>query len=108
MFDLPTEYENYFDGVVDKGTLDAMLYSDDKTLPYTILQNVSKVIKPTGVLIQITSDPPELRLDILRDGLDKDWSINYNLIPSKDALDLFDSENMNSINYYLYKAKKPG
>ncbi|KAF3495608.1 hypothetical protein DY000_02056773 [Brassica cretica] len=56
------EYE-YFDTVIDKGTLDSLMCGDDAPLSATrMLGEVSRLIKPGGTCFLITYGDPKVRM----------------------------------------------
>jgi ubiquinone/menaquinone biosynthesis C-methylase UbiE len=58
-----------FDVVVDKGTLDAVICGRDLTISDRMLEEVSRVVKPTGKIIVITHSPPEGRKKVFQKSL---------------------------------------
>lgn len=63
--------DNYFDLVIDKGTLDALVAEDSSPLfpsPQVIesldlaLQNIARIMKPSGRLVSLTLGQPHFRL----------------------------------------------
>ena len=75
--DMPTEWSNRFDGVIEKGALDAIYLSGGDNLRLTV-KELERVLKPGGLLISVSGVvPEELRREVfsewtwLRDGSDE-------------------------------------
>ena len=67
-----------FDIVVDKGTLDALVCADDKSIPIDLMKEMYRVCKPDGCMYLITHCSPELRRDFLSKCYEPDTTeINY-------------------------------
>ena len=63
----PNEWDQSFDMVLDKGTMDAVIFGGlEPTLEYAV--GVERVLKEgtESVLVQLTDDPPEAREELLR------------------------------------------
>lgn len=58
-----------FDVVIDKGTLDALVCADDKTIPANLIKEMFRVVKPNGHVFLITHSSPELRREFLAECL---------------------------------------
>lgn len=57
-----------FGGVVDKGTLDAILCGDESTAnARRLCEHVARVLRPGGVYVVVSYGPPENRLGYLED-----------------------------------------
>lgn len=61
---LPDEWRNRFAIVVDKGTLDALLFAGEGAAQ-RLCEETDRVLRPGGKLLFITDDPPEQRLEVL-------------------------------------------
>eukprot|EP01132_Coremiostelium_polycephalum_P005434 gene5434-6778_t len=95
---------DYFDGIFDKGTLDAVMCTDeDNSNAKQICLEVSRVLKPGSFFVVLTYGSPESRLPILKDkkynwsvttrvvGMNKDVGINhchYLYIMKKNSMEL--------------------
>ena len=67
-------FDNTFDVVFDKGTLDAILCNDDgEEMIKQSLIEVHRVLKPNGKFISITFDSPAKRIKILK-SIKLDWN----------------------------------
>ncbi|KAM7484919.1 hypothetical protein LguiA_000928 [Lonicera macranthoides] len=68
-----------FDAIVDKGTLDSLLCGhNSQQNAAKMLQEVSRVLKNTGVYILITYGAPAYRLQLLRES--SSWTIKLHVI----------------------------
>uniref|UniRef100_A0A0D3DUQ8 Methyltransferase type 11 domain-containing protein n=1 Tax=Brassica oleracea var. oleracea TaxID=109376 RepID=A0A0D3DUQ8_BRAOL len=74
------EYE-YFDNVIDKGTLDSLMCGDDAPLSATrMLGEVSRLIKPGGTYFLITYGDPKVRMHHLTPSA-YNWNISLYILP---------------------------
>jgi hypothetical protein len=91
---LPNDWTARFAAVIDKGTLDALLFAgDDKAR--LMLSGLDKVLAPGGVVLSITDDPPEQRLDVL-EKLSRGFRHSYRPIESQST----------EWQYYLYMSER--
>ena len=65
--------DSSFDLVVDKGTMDAILFNSISK-GEKMADEVFRVLKSGGSLVQVTEDPPERRLDVFNS---KHWSVQW-------------------------------
>eukprot|EP00475_Leptophrys_vorax_P013634 TRINITY_DN19_c1_g1_i1.p1 TRINITY_DN19_c1_g1~~TRINITY_DN19_c1_g1_i1.p1 ORF type:complete len:271 (-),score=70.32 TRINITY_DN19_c1_g1_i1:81-893(-) len=72
--------DEYFDLVVDKGTLDSILCGDQSIENcHSALTEFSRVLKSAGKFLVITYGKPETRLEYLKKDCYK-WSVEYELL----------------------------
>lgn len=91
---------NTFDLVIDKGTMDSIMCSDTAVSEIDLmLSNISKVLAPEGIFIEISSGCEELRLSYLQAKTNKWDVINVIKIPKPILSGEF---------YYAYVMKKKG
>eukprot|EP00750_Incisomonas_marina_P033119 INCI9574.1.p1 GENE.INCI9574.1~~INCI9574.1.p1 ORF type:complete len:292 (-),score=41.19 INCI9574.1:108-983(-) len=77
-----------FDMVVDKGTLDALLFRDDDGAQ-RMCQQVHAVLRPCGSYCQITREDPELRFDAFVQE-DLPWTVIWDAVEGTDQGGIFD------------------
>jgi hypothetical protein len=59
-----------FDVVVDKGTLDAFVHGGTNDgVFHAAVQHLGDLLEPGGALLQITPDPPEMRVEMLESAM---------------------------------------
>ena len=91
---LPCEWSARFAAVIDKGTLDALLFAGhDKAR--LMLSGLDRVLAPGGRLLSITDDPPEHRLEVLLE-LSRGFHHSYRPIESHST----------EWQYYLYMSER--
>ncbi|XP_050212044.1 uncharacterized protein LOC126662188 [Mercurialis annua] len=82
--DMSSFRNEYFDGVIDKGTLDSLLCGNDASVNATaMLGEVSRVLKPGGIYMLITYGDPKVRMSHLKRPV-YDWDIELYVIPRPD------------------------
>lgn len=94
-----------FDLIIDKGYLDSVLKSEEKPTEYatkSIRSAVEKLEPSSGRLVQITDEPPELRMALL------DEFASSNRLDLNTTFKQIDLEQRNSTYYmYLISKRKP-
>ncbi|KAN0009783.1 hypothetical protein ACTFIU_007086 [Dictyostelium citrinum] len=91
--------DNEFDHVFDKGTLDAVMCSDDDNEnAKKILLEVSRIIKPGGFFIVMTYGSPESRLPLLNNPI-HNWTTSLRMAGSNE------NSQMNQC-HYIYICNK--
>ena len=94
--------EDSFDMVIDKATLDSILWGQHIQERVTIMMNnIYRILAPGGVYICVSNGPPETREHIFKM---KDWSIERGEIPIRDDLHTEDSNAC----HYVYVLTKSG
>ena len=73
---------NYFDCVIDKGTLDAIMCGGDPNPPFDLINEMYRVTKINGYCLFITHGNPNSRLDYFKKciGEDEKFDINYEVL----------------------------
>ena len=99
--------------VIDKALLDALCCAEvpSKTV-HKYLQEVDRVLSPTGLFVCVSYGLPEMRLDML-DNTDEDaegflaWDVEVHAIP-KPMVDPYKVSKLQDPNdvYYVYTCKK--
>jgi ubiquinone/menaquinone biosynthesis C-methylase UbiE len=91
--------DNFFHGVIDKGTTDSLLKSENgQQLAEECMKEIFRVLHPKGCLWQITDEDPDLRLSFLQ-------TAQSNV--SKRYTTMFEILQSDSINdYFLYTIKE--
>ena len=91
-----------FDLVLDKGTTDSVLKFADRRKAFTMakmIQNEAlRILSPSGVYIQITDEDPDMRIPLLKELKERDFSVSYREISSEDSWEYF---------MYVLKLNKP-
>lgn len=90
------QWDQRFGIIMDKGALDAVLFGGVDLTSDFLFGCARLLKKERGVWIQISDDPPERRLGLLRAALPKAWKIRYQRVGSKDGggqESLFDQEH---------------
>lgn len=64
--------DNSFQAVIDKGTLDALVCADEKSIPINLVKEMFRVCRPGGVVMIISHSSPEARREFLECCLPKD------------------------------------
>eukprot|EP00914_Ancora_sagittata_P011720 GHVO01022673.1.p1 GENE.GHVO01022673.1~~GHVO01022673.1.p1 ORF type:complete len:264 (+),score=35.33 GHVO01022673.1:150-941(+) len=94
------------DVIIDKGTIDSFLKDEDRDRAHTraihLYKECLRVLKPTGVLIQITDEDPALRMGLLnpfpcKDPVFSDLKVNYKII---------EGEQTGDHEYFVYTIRK--
>ena len=96
--DLPARWSGRFDAAVDKGTTDALVFAGGGDAARA-LREIGRCLRPGGELWMITDDPPEDRVELLRDSLPQ-WAVSFTEVSGEAA-------GADSWQYYLYTAQKP-
>lgn len=106
---LKPEWTEYFDCVIDKGTLDSVLCGEDsKKNSRRMLQEIYRVLSKKGVYFCISYGEPKIRKDKYFATEDFDWKVVVHKIyrpkMSKDALELTDEPEdiKNERCHYIY------
>ncbi|XP_030855409.1 citrate synthase-lysine N-methyltransferase CSKMT, mitochondrial-like [Strongylocentrotus purpuratus] len=89
--------ENSFDLVFEKGTMDALLKSENtRQKSDQFLLEAIRVLRPGGMFLQFSDEAPELRLDLLERMKSHVWqrehkhiSVSFKNISHNDALEYF-------------------
>jgi len=99
----PKEWDRSIDIVLEKGTLDAVIFGGKESI-VNYLDGIEKTMsKPNGIYLMLTDDPPEERFDLLKcvfpskDG----WNVNVRTI-LEDGTETASSYN-DGKEHYLYK-----
>mmetsp|Transcript_12368 Transcript_12368/g.24539 ORF Transcript_12368/g.24539 Transcript_12368/m.24539 type:complete len:209 (+) Transcript_12368:39-665(+) len=98
-----------FDAVVDKGTLDSILCGEGSTANVAkMCQEVSRVLKPSGVYMVISYGVPDNRLNYLENE-DYSWTVTVHQVakPTVSASAVPDTKDANSV-HYIYCCVKGG
>ena len=76
----PQHWNKAFDLVLDKGTLDAVLFGGlEPTIEYTV--GINKALKDDGMMLQLTDESPETRHEFLALAFPpSDWNISCSTI----------------------------
>eukprot|EP01127_Copromyxa_protea_P024573 TRINITY_DN9753_c0_g1_i1.p1 TRINITY_DN9753_c0_g1~~TRINITY_DN9753_c0_g1_i1.p1 ORF type:complete len:219 (-),score=40.22 TRINITY_DN9753_c0_g1_i1:6-662(-) len=92
------DFEDHsFDIVLDKGTLDTLIYGKSQQSDISaVLNEIHRVLKPKGKYLAISDEDPELRLPILQNG-NRGWNASVRSLSEDDHL---------SIEYFLYVLTK--
>jgi SAM-dependent methyltransferase len=73
---------------VEKGCLDALAFGTDARQPTAqlarALDEIRRVLQPGGTLYSFSTDPPELRLELLRDAGGPDWRTTWRELEQDD------------------------
>lgn len=119
--------DSSFAFAVDKGCLDALAFgkagaTDPARELAPALAELARVLRPTGVLYSFSTDPPELRVDALRDAsaLCRRWTVHWTEIDEEDALPITDAQSehaarisaptplasLQGCSYFLYSLRR--
>ena len=96
-----------FDAVIDKGTLDSILCGEGSTSNVgKALSEITRVLKPNGVLLMLSYGIPDNRLSYL-DNDAYHWSVQVHTVPKPtvSASATQDSSDANSVHYMYVCAK---
>ena len=101
---LPRQWNNQFDVIVDKGTLDAMVFAGQKEKGATSVKSyaseIRRVSRPSASLyLQFTDEGPETRLDLLNEA----FQVHANGCDRVGWLDL--EPYVDCEGYYLYMVR---
>ncbi|MEW5307482.1 MAG: hypothetical protein WDW36_009876 [Sanguina aurantia] len=100
---MPEQPSSSFDGVVDKGCLDAVLCGE-RLGGHQVVQECHRVLRPGGVYLMISHSEPQARLQFLITPL-LPWEVTVYVIGKQDAMD-----GLNCLQdevYYVYVCKTP-
>ena len=96
-----------FDAVIDKGTIDSILCGEGSTSNVgKALSEITRVLKPNGVLLMLSYGIPDNRLSYL-DNDAYHWSVQVHTVPKPtvSASAAQDSSDANSVHYMYVCAK---
>lgn len=93
---LPERHRGAYDLVVDKGLLCAALFGGSAVAARILSSCVAALREGGGALVQVTEDPPERRLELLRDAL-PGWTVTSRARGAADA----------GYEFYVYTAAAP-
>ena len=86
-----------FDVVFDKGTMDSLLKGNrGETHGANMVAEAMRVLRPGGLMIQITDEDPELRVDLL-ESIAKDTNLNLRI-----SFRSLDSDTASGFSYFIY------
>lgn len=75
---------------VEKGCLDALAFGTDAREPIAqlarALAEIGRVLQPGGTLYSFSTDPPEVRLDLLRDAGGIGWRMSWRELEQDDRV----------------------
>lgn len=96
-----------FDAVCDKGTLDSILCGEGSTANVAkMCQEISRVLKPSGVYFIVSYGVPDNRLNYLEND-DYGWKVTVHTVakPTVSATAVPDTKDANSV-HYIYACQK--
>ena len=98
-----------FDAVIVKGTMDAILCGEGSTANVAkMCMEVSRVLKPSGVLFVVSYGVPDNRMQYLENE-DYSWTVTTHTVPKPtvSATAVPDTKDANSV-HYIYVCAKGG
>ena len=95
---LPQKWGGRFEAIVDKGCLDAMIFQGKDEVSAYLMEAI-RLLKDDGKMIFITDDPPEQRMELLKEALGGEFRVTWRPLDGAEVGDA-------TWSYFIYTAER--